>query len=225
MLKAHECAFGRPCMDGGDAARMAGAPGLEQIQRLASANLADDDAVGAQAQSRTHELGHGNDAGARAQRNVVVGRALEFHRVFENDYAVAGERDLGEERIGERRLAGAGGAGDQDVASIPHRLAQARRLHLGHDAVGDVGGESDDGARALPNGEGRCAYDRRENTFEALARVRQFGGQDRRTGVHLGVDVRRDQADDAFGVGCGEREARSARVPRRVGRATTNRPD
>ncbi len=33
-------------MDGGDAAWMAGAPSLEQIQGLAAANLADYDAVG-----------------------------------------------------------------------------------------------------------------------------------------------------------------------------------
>ena len=37
-------------VDGADAAGMAGAPGLEEIERFGAAHLADRDAVGAQAQ-------------------------------------------------------------------------------------------------------------------------------------------------------------------------------
>ena len=37
---------------------MAGTPRLQEIERLAAADLADDHAVGSQAQRRAHEIGH-----------------------------------------------------------------------------------------------------------------------------------------------------------------------
>ena len=40
----------RARVDGADAAGMTGAPGLEQIERLGTADLADRDAIGPQAQ-------------------------------------------------------------------------------------------------------------------------------------------------------------------------------
>ena len=55
--------------------------------------------------------------------------------------------------------------------------------------------------RALSNGERRRPHDRRQHAFEALARLRQLRGDDRRAGVHFDARLRGDQADDALGVG------------------------
>src|SRR5690606_15804380 len=46
-------------VDRGDPARMTRVPRLEHVERLAPAHLADDNAVGPQAQGRAHEIGHG----------------------------------------------------------------------------------------------------------------------------------------------------------------------
>ena len=142
-------------MDGRDASRMAGAPSLEQIERFGATHLADDDAVRPQPQGRAHQLGHGHDTGTGAQRHVVLCRALQLHRVFEHDHAVAGGGDLVEQGIGQRGLAGAGATRDQDVLAFAHGTAQEGRLSLGQDAVGHVGVEPDQADRALAQREDR----------------------------------------------------------------------
>ena len=43
-------------MDGADAARMAGAPGLEEVERLGTAHLANGDAVGPEAERAADEI-------------------------------------------------------------------------------------------------------------------------------------------------------------------------
>src|SRR3546814_17110187 len=43
-------------MDGRDAARVAGVPCLEHVQRLAPTHLADDDAIGTKAKSRANKV-------------------------------------------------------------------------------------------------------------------------------------------------------------------------
>ena len=108
-------------MDGADAAGMAGAPGLEEIERLGAAHLADRDAVGAQAQRRAHEIGERDDAVLGPQRHEVRREALKFAGVFDQHDPVGGLRDLGEKSVGEGGLAGRGAAGDQDVAALGHR--------------------------------------------------------------------------------------------------------
>ncbi len=147
-------------MDGRNTAGMSGAPGLEQVERFPAADFADDHAVGSQAQGRAHELGHADNAGAGAQRHVIACRALQLDGVFENDDAVAGAGDLGEQRVGERRLAGARAAGDQDVESFAHGLPQECRLGRRQNPVGDVVVEPDDPDRALAQGKGRARGDR-----------------------------------------------------------------
>ncbi len=79
---------------------------------FAAAHLADDHAVRPQAHRGPHQLGHGDDAGAGAQRHMVAGRALQLDGVFEHQHAVACGGDLGQQRVRQRGLAGAGAAGD-----------------------------------------------------------------------------------------------------------------
>ncbi len=54
--------------------------------------------------------------------------ALQLDRVFEQDHAIARGGDLMQQRIGERGLAGAGAAGDEDVLPLAHGIAQKRGL-------------------------------------------------------------------------------------------------
>ena len=114
-------------MDGADAAGMAGAPGLEQVERFGAAHLADRDAVGTQPQRGANEVGERGDAVLGAQRHEVGRGALQLARVLDQDDAVAGLGDLGQQRVGERGLAGRGAAGDEDVRARRDRAAQSAR--------------------------------------------------------------------------------------------------
>ena len=107
-----------------DAARMACAPGFQEIERLGAAHLADRDTVGAQAQRRADEIGERGDAVLGAQRHEVGRRALQLARILDQHHAVGGLGDLGEQRVGERGLAGRSAAGDEDVLALPDRRAQ-----------------------------------------------------------------------------------------------------
>ena len=79
-------------VDGADAAGMAGAPGLQEIERLGAAHLADRDAVGAQAQRGADEIGERGDAVLGAHGDEVGRGALQLARVLDQDDAVGGLR-------------------------------------------------------------------------------------------------------------------------------------
>ena len=108
-------------MDGADAAGMAGAPSLQEVERFRAAHLADRDAVGPQPQRRAHQVGQRRDAVLGAQRHEVRRRALQLAGILDQHDAVGRLGDFGEERIGQRGLAGRGAAGDQDVACARRR--------------------------------------------------------------------------------------------------------
>ena len=102
-------------MDGGNAAGVAGAPDLHQVQGFAATHFADDHAVRPQAHRGPHQLGHRHDASAGAQRHMVAGCALQLDGVFEHKHAVARGGDLRKQGIGECGFAAARRPGDQDV--------------------------------------------------------------------------------------------------------------
>ena len=106
LLEPAERAECRAGMDGADAAGMAGAPGFQEIERLCSAHLADRDAIRSEAKGRADEIGERGDAILGAQRNQVWCLALKLAGVFDQDHAVGGLGDFGEQRIGQRGLAG-----------------------------------------------------------------------------------------------------------------------
>src|SRR3546814_6090107 len=65
-----------------------------------------------------------------------IGRgALQFPRILDQDHAIRCLCYFGEESIGERCLAGARAAGNEDVGTICHRFSQHRRLKPRHDPV------------------------------------------------------------------------------------------
>ena len=106
---------------------MAGAPGLQEIERLGAAHLADRDAVGPKPKRRADEIGERGRAVLGAQRHEVGRGALQLARVLDQHHPVAGLGDLGEERVDQRGLAGRGAAGDEDVLALADgRRAAAR---------------------------------------------------------------------------------------------------
>ena len=114
----------RAGVDGADAAGMAGAPSLQQVERFGAADLADRNAVGAQAQRGAHEIGQRDHAVLGAQRHEIRRGALQLARILDQHDAIGCLGDLGEQRVGERGLAGRGAAGDEDVLARGDGCAQ-----------------------------------------------------------------------------------------------------
>ncbi|MDT4850629.1 hypothetical protein FQZ97_847820 [compost metagenome] len=136
-------------MNGGDTAGMAGAPGLDQVQRLAAAHLADHHAVWAQAQRAAHQVGHGHHARFGAQSDVIEGRTLQLDRVLQHQHAVAAAGHLGQQCICQGGLAAAGAAGHQNVLPLVHGHAQVLGLGRAEDAAGHVLLQRDDAGCAF----------------------------------------------------------------------------
>src|SRR3990167_2758850 len=177
LLQAQQGALGGSGMDRGDTARVAGAPGLDQVQGLATTYFADHHPVGTQAQSGAHQISHGHHAGPGAQGDVIEGGALQLDRVFQYQDAVTGTGYLCEQRVGEGGLAGTGTAGYEDVLPLTHGASQVLGLGGGEDAVGHILPQRDDSDGALAQGEGRPGCNRWQHTLEALAGLRQFGAE------------------------------------------------
>ncbi len=122
-LEARERVARRVGVQRGQRAVVAGVHRLEHVERLAAAALADDDAVGPHAQRVDHQLADGDFALAldarrlALERDDVVLRQAQFRRVLDRHDALR-VRDEAAEDVEERRLAGAGAAGDDDVAPV-----------------------------------------------------------------------------------------------------------
>ena len=121
---------------------VAGVHGLQHVEGLAAADLADDDAVGPHAQRVAHQVADGDAAAALDVRRTgleadeVLLVELELGRVLDGDDALG----LGDERrqhVEQRRLPGAGAAADQDVEPA----GDAGRQELGR--LGRQGAEGD----------------------------------------------------------------------------------
>ena len=179
---------------------MAGVPGLEHVERFAAAHLADDDSVGTQAEGRADEVGHCHRAGSGAKRDGVGRGRLQLARVLDQDHALVEMRHLGEQRIGERRLARARTARDEDVAAFDDRQRQKTGRVGRHDAVIHIIEQRVDAGRGLADRKAGRERHGRQHAFEPLARSfamrRQLGRDDRRPGMDFGPAVTGDQADD-----------------------------
>ena len=82
LFKATQRADACAGVDGADPARMAGAPGFEQVQRFRAAHLADGNAVGAQTQRRAHKIGKRCHAILRPHGDEVGRGALQLARAL-----------------------------------------------------------------------------------------------------------------------------------------------
>jgi hypothetical protein len=97
-----------------------------------------------------------------------LGAAHCSSRVLDDDDAIGGLRHFGQQRIGQRGLAGRGAAGDEDVGAGRDALAQ--RLGLGgrHDPGRDVIVEREHRDGGLADGEGRGRDHGRQQALEPL---------------------------------------------------------
>ena len=201
-LQAGERVAGGVGVDRRQRALVAGVHGLEHVERLRAADLADDDPVGPHAQGVPDELADPDLAlaldvrRARLERDHVILLELELGRVLDRDDAlvVGHERRQGVER---RRLSGAGAAGDEDV-----QLA----LHAGGEELRGLGRERAEldqvvhrvrVARELPDRQRRALErERRDDRVDAAA-VGQARVDHRRGLVDAPADLRDDLVDDA----------------------------
>lgn len=148
----------------------------------------------------TDEIGERGDAVLRAHRDEVGCRALQLAGVLDQDDAIRGLGDLGEQCVGERGLAGRGAAGDEDIAPIGNRLAQGLGLSRRHDPGGDIVVEREHGDGRLADRKSRRGHHGGQQPLEPLPRLGQFGRDTRGTRMNFGADVMGDEADNALAV-------------------------
>ncbi len=178
---------------------MAGVHGLQQVERLGSADFADDDAFGTHTQAVADQLAHGDlafaldvrRAGFQAHHMRLL--QLELGGVLAGDDALV-VLDIVGQAVQQRGLAGAGTAGDQHVAADAaddlQDLGAFRRDRAELDQLVErqlVLLEFADGERGAVDGE------RRHDGVDAGA-VGEAGVADRRGFV----DAPADLADDAL---------------------------
>ena len=159
---------------------------------------------GRKPQGRADEIGQRGRAVLGAQRHEVGRGALQLARILDQHHAVAGLGDLGEQRVDQRRLAGRGAAGDEDVLPFPDRHAKQLGLRAGHDAGLDIIAEGEDRDGRAANGEARRRHDRRHQALEPLPAFRQLGRDARTAGMNLDADMVGDEPHDPLGVGWGD---------------------
>ena len=185
----------------GERSVVTGVHGLQHVHRFGRAHLAHDDPVGAHTE-RVHE----KEALRHFAAALDVGRAglepdhvrlaqLQFRRVFDGHDPVGGRDERGQD-VEQRRLAGAGAAGDQNVEPGPdgrpqeleHRLGEAlgaQEVFAGQRVALEL---SDRQVRAVDR-------ERLDDRVDARA-VGKTGIHHRRRVVDAPADGRHDAIDD-----------------------------
>ena len=200
LLEAAECANRRAGVERADSARMSGAPGLQEIERLRPAHFADRDAIGAQAQRRADEIGERGRAILGAKRDQVRRRALQLPRILDEHHPVAGLGDFGQQRVDERGLTGRSAPGDENVLALADRGFEQCRLVAAHDPGRDIIVEREHSDRWATDGETRRQDDRRNQPLKPLTGFGEFGRHARRAAMDLDADVMGDKPDDALRI-------------------------
>src|SRR3546814_8763280 len=95
LLHATERADGGAGVDGADAAGVACAPRLQEIEGFSPAHLTDRDAVWAKTERGADKIGERRDAIFRPHRDKIGRCALQLARILDQHDAVGGLRDLG----------------------------------------------------------------------------------------------------------------------------------
>ena len=191
-------------MDSTDPPGMPSAPGFKQVEGFGAAHFADGDAVGAQAQRGTDQIGKRRHAIFRPHGDKVRRGALQFACVLNDDDAICGLRHLGQQRIGQCGLAGRGAARDKDIGPGGDIQAQHLGLKAGHDSGCHIVVEREDGDGRLADGKGWSSDHRRQQSFEPFAGLGQFGRDTRATRMNLDADMMGDQPDDPLTIGDGQ---------------------
>src|SRR5438874_5285355 len=160
-LEPAECIVGSVGVDGAHRALVPGVHGLQHVQGLAAAALADDDPVGTHSQCVAHEIADLDDAFAldvrrpRLQPYDVCLTKLELRGVFDGDDALVGGNEAGQD-VQQRRLARRGPARDQDAQPAVDRRPQELHHVLGGAAHLQEVGRPKLVSRKLPDRETRA---------------------------------------------------------------------
>ncbi len=192
-------------MNGRQRSVVARVHGLQHVQRLFAADLADDDAVGAHTQGVDEQLPLPDRALAldvrrpRFEACDVLLVQLKFRRVFDGDDALT----LGDEarqHVEQRRLAGARASADQRIEAGAHAVLE----ELEHRPRQRPDGDEILGAQAFgrktTDGEQRAVDGERRNDRVDTRTVRQAGVDHRRAVVDAAADAADDAVDDAHQV-------------------------
>lgn len=209
-LEAHQACRRIVRVQGGGAALVARIPGVEQVQRLGATHLADQDAVRTHAQGGFQQGRHGDVEGG-VVLHEVLGGALDFPRVFDDEDAFAGiaGHHFVDDGVDQGGLAGAGAARDEDVAVAGHRLPQDVAMVRGHGAGSGILVQRVDCHGLLADGKGGRGDDGRQLACKARAIERQFAFQQGLAardfltmvaghGLDDGLGLRRAQGTDAL---------------------------
>ena len=133
---------------------------------------------------------------------------MQLARVLDQHHPIARAGDLGQQSVGQCRLAGPGAASDEDVFARRYGGPQRRGMASCHGANGDIIVEGEDRDGGLTDPEGRRRDNRRQQPLETLSRLRQLGRDARALRMDLGADMVRHEADDPLAVGGGKGPAR-----------------
>src|SRR6478752_5671875 len=178
---------------------MAGIHGLQQVERLGSADFADDDAFGTHTQAVAHQFAHrylafAFDVGRPGFQPHYVGLLqLQFGGVFAGDDALVVLYELGQ-AVQQRGLAGTGTARDQHVAADAADDLQDLRAFRRDRAELDQLVERQLVLLELTNGEARPVDRQRRHDGVDAGAVGEAGVADRRGFI----DAPADLADDAL---------------------------
>ncbi len=192
-------------VDRGDAAGMAGVPGLQEIERLGPRTSPTMMRSGRSRRVERTRSEMPDDARPRAQRHGVRRGALQLARVLDqDDDALVDARAISaSKRVGQGGLAELVPPAIEDVAAGRRRPGGgARPAAAAHDAVGDivVEGESRLGGLADREAGPRATTGGSTPSNRSPVSPSPCGGSsaadDRRAGVDLGPDVAGDQPDD-----------------------------
>jgi len=148
---------------------VAGVPGLEEVECLAAANLADYDPVRPQAHGRADKIAQRDSGAMRAKLCDIVCRAAQLPRILKDDDPVVCQRRLRQERIGEGRLARRGSARDNNIKPVFQRLAQSGAESGRQRARLDIGIERNRTSRRFADRKAGRFGNGRQYSFEPFA--------------------------------------------------------
>jgi len=148
---------------------------VEHVQRLAPADLADDDPVRPHPERVAEQRPDGDlpgplgVGGPGLQGDDVGAEEPELGRLLDRDEPFAGG-DRRAEGAQERGLAAARPAGDDDVKAGPDRQVEKARHGRGHRPAADEAGEREGPPGELPDGDRRAPdRQRRDDRVEPAA--------------------------------------------------------
>src|SRR5690606_21021849 len=180
---------------------VAGVHGLQQVERLAAADFADDDPLGTHTQAVLDQIAHRYLARpfevrrARFETHDVRLLQLQLRRVFAGDDALS-RIDEGGQRIEQRRLARAGTAGDQHVTAAGADDLKDFRAGRGDRAELNEIAELQLVFFELTNGERRAIDGQRRHDDVDARTVRQARVADRRAFINAAADLAHDALAD-----------------------------